>query len=257
PRSIKPVEAGRACPYDKDDQCGESDYCNNETVLWDNLNPHSQLAGIAASYTWTVKLPNVECDNCTLQVIQVMEDTVHGAYCPIDTCSAHEASLEDIYHRCINLKLVKGAKNSAGTTTGPVNNGAGAMECAKSVVPPFEPPVTSTDAGPMSTVDAGVDNDEGDASVSKPDEDDGATGSKIDAGKSDTGKKDAGKSDSGKKDAGKKDAGSKSDDVEEEEPQAAASDDGCALASSNAEGAAWSLLALGLVLARRRRRRAA
>ncbi len=45
----------------------------------DDLNPHIS-APLGQKYTFNVKMPNVECDNCTLQIIQVMEDTIHGAY---------------------------------------------------------------------------------------------------------------------------------------------------------------------------------
>lgn len=125
PKSIKPIEATRACPFDEDDQCGESDFCNvvsatGATVLWDNLNPHT--AAQAMNMTWNIKLPDIECENCTIQVLQVMEDTVHGAYCPQGSCANAADSLEDIYHRCIDIKLERGATNSPGTTTAPVNN---------------------------------------------------------------------------------------------------------------------------------------
>jgi hypothetical protein len=123
PKSIKPIESSRACPFDANDKCGESDYCNlvsttGATVLWDNLNPHT--AAQAKSVSWNVKLPDIECENCTLQVLQIMEDTLHGAYCPTGSCQ--DTSLEDIYHRCIDIKLVKGATNGAGATTDAVNN---------------------------------------------------------------------------------------------------------------------------------------
>jgi hypothetical protein len=125
PKSIKPIDPTRACPFDANDQCGAADYCNvksasgGPTVLWDNLDPHV-TSGIGTPYTWNIKLPNVECDNCVIQVLQIMEDTVHGAYCPTGSCT--DFSAEDIYHRCIDIQLKKGATNSPGTTTAPVNN---------------------------------------------------------------------------------------------------------------------------------------
>src|ERR1700712_3804106 len=115
PASIKPIDPMRACPFDADDHCGASDYCNvvsssgGATVLWDNLNPH--LPADAKAMKWNVKLPDIECENCTIQVIQVMEDTVHGAYCPQGSCPNAKNSLEDIYHRCIDIKLERGATN--------------------------------------------------------------------------------------------------------------------------------------------------
>jgi hypothetical protein len=130
PASIDPIDSNRRCPYNADDQCGESDFCNvtsatgGATVLWDNIDPH--LAGAPRSYTWNVKLPDVECDNCVIQVLQVMEDVVHGAYCPTGSCT--DSSLEDIYHRCIDIVLQSGATNSPGTTTAPV--AIEGVECA-------------------------------------------------------------------------------------------------------------------------------
>lgn len=103
PRSIKPIDSTRRCPYNEWDQCGKSDFYNNETVLpgLDNIYPHRRAD--AKTLTIEVKLPNVECDNCTLQVIQVMEDTVHGAY---NTSPENpDGSLEDVYHQCIDLVL--------------------------------------------------------------------------------------------------------------------------------------------------------
>lgn len=126
PASIDPIDKMRACPFDKDDQCGKSDYCTQAgvakgaRVLWDNLDPH--LSGDAKGGTWNIKLPDVECENCTIQVLQVMEDTVHGAYCPQGTCAASANSLEDIYHRCIDIKLVKDAPSGPGVTMDAVKN---------------------------------------------------------------------------------------------------------------------------------------
>jgi MYXO-CTERM domain-containing protein len=146
PKSIKPIVASRPCPYDKDDQCGQSDFCNvydpnGPRVLWDNLDPHASGGG---NYSWNVTLPDIECENCTIQVIQVMEDTVHGAYCPQGSCAAASASLEDIYHRCINIKLKRGATNSPGVSTSMGNKNG--IDCSKQ-------------AG--STPDAGVGGDAG------------------------------------------------------------------------------------------------
>jgi hypothetical protein len=108
PASIEPIDPMRACPLNAADQCGAPDYYNNATVLpmMDDLDPH--LAEDSKHmYTWDVKLPNVECDNCTLQVIQVMEDTIHGAY-DIDVTDP-AGGLPDVYHQCIDLVLHKTA----------------------------------------------------------------------------------------------------------------------------------------------------
>ncbi len=111
PASIKPVDPTRACPDGPGDHCGASDYYNNAAVLMDDLNPH--MAGGTPTYTWQVKLPNVECQNCTLQFIQVMEDDqFHGPYDPTPG-----VGIEDIYHQCIDLVLKKGAGDGGLTET--------------------------------------------------------------------------------------------------------------------------------------------
>jgi hypothetical protein len=113
PKSIKPVDPKRACPFNADDQCGESDFYNSPAVLMDNLDPH--LASGAKEYTWQVKLPDVECDNCTLQIIQVMEDLSHTAYSP-KGISKELFYIEDIYHTCIDLVLKKDATGGGNPT---------------------------------------------------------------------------------------------------------------------------------------------
>jgi hypothetical protein len=120
PASIKPIDPARSCPIDSGDHCCTASTCNafyntpNVLPGMDNLNPH--LAGSAgAKYTWQVTLPNVECDNCTLQVIQVMEDNqFHGDYDP-----APGVGIEDIYHQCVDLVLKRGAATGdGGASTG-------------------------------------------------------------------------------------------------------------------------------------------
>jgi len=126
PASIKPIDPARPCPIDSGDHCCTasncSDFYNTPNVLpgMDNLNPH--LAGAAgAKYTWAVTLPNVECDNCTLQVIQVMEDNqFHGDYDPTPN-----VGVEDIYHQCIDLVLTRGATPGDGGAGGGGGGGGG------------------------------------------------------------------------------------------------------------------------------------
>jgi hypothetical protein len=116
PASIKPIDPTRPCPIDNGDHCGASDCYNNSAVLpsMDDLNPHMPTSGPSPKYTWQVTLPNVECDNCTLQVIQVMEDNaLHGDYDPTPG-----VGVEDIYHQCIDLILKKGATSADGGMPG-------------------------------------------------------------------------------------------------------------------------------------------
>lgn len=109
PVSIKPIDPTRACPFNQYDQCGttdaSNDFYNTPAVLpdMDNLNPHV-TAPFGQPYTWQVQLPNVTCDNCTLQVIQVMQDTIHGAY-NTDPTAEPSGYIADVYHQCIDLVL--------------------------------------------------------------------------------------------------------------------------------------------------------
>ena len=125
PASIKPIDPTRPCPIDSGDHCGPSDYYNNSAVLpgMDDLNPHMPSSGPSPKYTWQVTLPNVECDNCTLQIIQVMEDNAfHGDYDPTPG-----VGVEDIYHQCIDLILKKGGTSADGGVPGGglIDSGAG------------------------------------------------------------------------------------------------------------------------------------
>jgi len=125
PASIKPIDPKRPCPVDSGDHCGASDFFNTPAVLMDNLSPHLAADALPKN-TFQVKLPNIECANCTLQVIQVMEDNeFHGDYDPTPG-----VGIEDIYHQCIDLVLTKsapatpdGGAAGAGGSTG--SGGAG------------------------------------------------------------------------------------------------------------------------------------
>lgn len=98
PQTVLPLN--RECLANPADRCGADDFYNNATVLMDNLNPHPR--GLPKKYSWKVKLPNVTCDNCTLQVIQVMTDEypIHAPYDPSYTS-------DDVYYQCIDLVLKK------------------------------------------------------------------------------------------------------------------------------------------------------
>jgi hypothetical protein len=282
PQSIDPINpdrygAGRECQGTPEDKCGKSDFCSfvsedGPTVLWDNLDPHLG-AESKGEYSWTIKLPNIECNNCTLQVMQVMEDPAGGFHGPFDGKS-------DLYYRCIDIVLKKGAGTSGpGNATGePKNEG---MQCLAQETPgggaTDAGTSPATDAGATSTSDAG--KSPADAGAPKPtdpgeggdDDDDGAP---VDAGTKPL--RDASTSTPAKTDAGKRDAGtapatedddhegahhdddSGDDDAEEGDDQvdAPATDDGCSLAPTH-DGerlvSLAALLALTTLLARRRR----
>lgn len=97
PRTILPIN--RECMNDPADKCGATDFYNTPNVLIDNLDPHKR--GFPNQrYSWQVKLPDVECEACTLQIIQVMTDgfPIHAPYNP-------SYASEDVYFQCIDLVL--------------------------------------------------------------------------------------------------------------------------------------------------------
>jgi hypothetical protein len=134
PVSINPVDPARPCPFNAVDKCGESDFYNNASVLpgMDNLEPH--LAGdTRGTWSFEVKLPNVQCENCTLQLIQVMEDTIHGAY---NTDKSEDAAyVEDVYHQCIDVKLVGPLAPGPGGTAAPAAEDDGGCSVSAAPIP--------------------------------------------------------------------------------------------------------------------------
>lgn len=159
PASIKPIDPARMCPDGPGDHCGASDFYNTAEVLpnMDNLNPHLASAAVAKN-TWQVKLPDVECTNCTLQVIQVMEDD--GAHGPYDPTPG--VGVEDIYHQCIDIVLKRGT----GTDGGLVDAGAddsGALGADAGVDPSQDggTPAGATPGSGSSGCACGVSGDDG------------------------------------------------------------------------------------------------
>lgn len=107
PRSIPGAPpSGRTCANDGQDQCGQADFDNAPGVLADDLNPHVTTDSSAPKYTWSVQLPDIECEHCTLQLIQVMTDK--PPYVP---------GSNDIYYQCIDLVLRKGAVSTGPAST--------------------------------------------------------------------------------------------------------------------------------------------
>lgn len=51
------------------------------------------------TYMENVTLPDIECDNCTLQLIQVMYDK------PPYDCDTNPTSCNDVYHQCVDFVL--------------------------------------------------------------------------------------------------------------------------------------------------------
>jgi MYXO-CTERM domain-containing protein len=134
PPSNGPTGGGKPANYPTEDLTGKTDSATGAIILADRIQ-HPTLA-------MDVVLPNVECNNCTLQLTQMMTES--NAYTDQPTSG-------NIYYACVDLVLSKG---SAGTV----------------------------DAGPGPTLDAGAELDAGtggtdvDAAVPPPSGNDAGTG---------------------------------------------------------------------------------
>lgn len=92
---------------------------SNDTVLLDDI---ADKATGDPSYAATITLPDITCDNCTLQVIQVMYDK------PPYTTPGN-----DIYYQCADLVLrVGGAPDGGAGTGGNVAAPGGSSGCSAS-----------------------------------------------------------------------------------------------------------------------------
>ena len=76
---------------------------SNDAVLLDGIEDKPPSDPL---YRVSVTLPDVECDNCTLQVIQVMYDKLEDG-----------VENNDIYYQCADLVLRKGGAPDAGAGT--------------------------------------------------------------------------------------------------------------------------------------------
>jgi MYXO-CTERM domain-containing protein len=149
PQSIMPEN--RDCMMDET-RCGKTDFCNTPTVLLDNIEPHweATILDDAINRSWQVKLPDVECENCTLQILQIMTDPPgHGPY----------DLMSDIYHQCIDVTLKRGS--GMGANTGPAMNTVPMMVCPQAMV---AAPTSTGGAGGMSGGTAGMSAAQGGAS---------------------------------------------------------------------------------------------
>lgn len=78
------------------DPDGYDDVDGGPGVLVDNIGDRAVRGG-DSTYTQTITLPNMECDNCTLQLIQVMTD------------KPPYGDGNDIYYQCADLVLSNAA----------------------------------------------------------------------------------------------------------------------------------------------------
>jgi hypothetical protein len=93
------------------DPASYDDYYSNAAVLVDEIA--DKPAGL---YEVEVTLPDIECDSCTLQVVQVMTDK-----------PPYQIGTNDLYYQCADISLV-GAPQ--GTSTGPDTTTTGDTDTA-------------------------------------------------------------------------------------------------------------------------------
>jgi hypothetical protein len=74
------------------DPASYNDLYANASVLVDNLFPHEEPN--TNRYEFDLTLPNVECENCTIQLIQMMTDK-----------PPYEVGTNDIYYNCLDVTL--------------------------------------------------------------------------------------------------------------------------------------------------------
>lgn len=83
------------------DPSSYTDFYTDPSVLLDNIAPQNDVQQHAA----TIVLPNIECDNCTLQLMQVMTDK------PPFT---NDAASDDMHRQCADITLTPTANDIFG-----------------------------------------------------------------------------------------------------------------------------------------------
>jgi hypothetical protein len=195
-------------PTSKDDKTGAHPF-----VLLDNITDES-----AAKQSVKVTLPNVTCERCTLQLIQVMYDKGGNGFGGNDGVAPDN---DDLYYACADIVLkgepVSGSPSApADAGTGPALNDAGAL--------PRDAGTLSTDARAPVLV-------ERDSAAFPAEPDDEEPASQRDAGK-------------------RKDAAVSVDD----DNSGAKSEDGCSVTSKGSFSGSWLALTMTTLLLANRRR---
>jgi uncharacterized protein (TIGR03382 family) len=108
PASNGPNGAGATGNFPTEDRTGMTDPVNGSIVLMDRIAD----GAVNVVRTASVTLPNMECANCTLQVIQLMNNAGNAPY-TIDTAS------NDIYFQCADITLAANAPDAGVTATEP------------------------------------------------------------------------------------------------------------------------------------------
>lgn len=136
------------------DPASASDSYTNDAVLLDDIADKK-----GGAYEVEVTLPDVACDKCTLQIIQLMTDK-----------APYQPGTNDLYYQCADLKLVReqapgpddagSATADAGTTLPPVSDAGGTPPRGDGgAVTPDAGTSGTGGSNPGSATDAGSDSD--------------------------------------------------------------------------------------------------
>lgn len=106
PPSNGKTGSGAAGNYPTEDLTGKTDGTTGSVILKDRIPDGTTSADIV--------LPNVECNNCTLQLIQMMTDKPSYDEKP---------GSNDIYFACVDLVLTRTGPSDAGPGGGPLDAG--------------------------------------------------------------------------------------------------------------------------------------
>lgn len=193
-------------PTSKDDKTGAHPF-----VLLDNITDES-----AAKQSVKVTLPNVTCERCTLQLIQVMYDKAGNGFGGNDGVAPDN---DDLYYACADIVLkgepVTGAPSSSDAGTSHSDAGAA----------PRDAGTPKGDASAPLVV-------ERDASVTTPEPEEDEPTTQRDAG-------------------ARKDAAVSIDGDDDGDRSGAKSEDGCSLASRGSSSGSWFVLAMMSLLSAR------
>ncbi|MDC0719748.1 SCE4755 family polysaccharide monooxygenase-like protein [Nannocystis bainbridge] len=151
------------------DPAGFDDFYSNPAVLVDEI---ADKQGSQQMYEQEVTLPLMSCDNCTLQLIQVMTDK-----------PPYEIGTNDLYYQCADIVLegaaeTTGEETSAGeTTTGEATTGSETSEGTGTPGTTGEPGTTGGDPQPTTGTTAESGTTAGDGTTAESGNESDGTGS--------------------------------------------------------------------------------
>ena len=146
------------------DPAGYDDLYSNAAVLVDGIS--DQAGGL---FSADVVLPDIECDHCTLQLVQVMYDK-----------KPYAVGTNDLYYRCADLKLTKDPSEPSTPST-PPQTPAEALDAGAA---DETEPDNETDTNPAPAAGGNTDPDQQPAPSSQPSSasnEAGASGATCDA----------------------------------------------------------------------------